>query len=231
MSWEVISHSFSQGFEIQAGKAHSHLSPIGKSCPNKNLDIQTPAPAFFVLFTHMLFLHFYNLFTCLTCMMHIYSFWHCFAHCNKNHFFFGTIFWYINCLPLYWQSRSVRDFDNHCTCVVGQYEVSYLVTVILQWGFALFDQLERFVLFAHVERFQLTWSFLFYLCTQTVDTYYRKNSSAYYLQSVSIPLFCISALDDPVCTKEAIPWDECRCVLVSLAPTNFIELTTNYWTL
>lgn len=64
------------------------------------------------------------------------------------------------------KSRSVRDFDNHCTCVVGQYE--------------------------------------------TVDTYYRKNSSAYYLQSVSIPLFCISALDDPVCTKEAIPWDECR---------------------
>ncbi|MCO5610589.1 hypothetical protein L7F22_064828 [Adiantum nelumboides] len=64
------------------------------------------------------------------------------------------------------KSRSVRDFDNHCTCVVGQYE--------------------------------------------TVDTYYRKNSSAAYLHSVSVPLFCLSALDDPVCTKEAIPWDECR---------------------
>eukprot|EP00250_Pteridium_aquilinum_P035334 c915_g1_i1 orf=464-2509(-) len=64
------------------------------------------------------------------------------------------------------KARSVRDFDNHCTCIVGQYE--------------------------------------------TVDTYYRKNSSAYYLPSVSIPLFCISALDDPVCTKEAIPRDECR---------------------
>ncbi|KAI5073813.1 hypothetical protein GOP47_0011826 [Adiantum capillus-veneris] len=64
------------------------------------------------------------------------------------------------------KSRSVRDFDSHCTCVVGQYE--------------------------------------------TVDAYYRKNSSAAYLHSVSVPLFCLSALDDPVCTKEAIPWDECR---------------------
>ncbi|CAL5444100.1 unnamed protein product [Camellia sinensis] len=25
-----------------------------------------------------------------------------------------------------------------------------------------------------------------------------------------VPLLCISALDDPVCTREAIPWDECR---------------------
>lgn len=64
------------------------------------------------------------------------------------------------------KSCSIRDFDNHCTRVVGQYE--------------------------------------------TVDTYYRKSSSAYHLHSVSIPLFCISSLDDPVCTKEAIPWDECR---------------------
>ncbi|MED6161002.1 hypothetical protein PIB30_056652 [Stylosanthes scabra] len=45
---------------------------------------------------------------------------------------------------------------------------------------------------------------------ETVDTYYRRCSSANYVQSVSIPLLCISALDDPVCTKEAIPWDECR---------------------
>eukprot|EP00249_Psilotum_nudum_P015337 c25272_g2_i2 orf=241-2298(-) len=45
---------------------------------------------------------------------------------------------------------------------------------------------------------------------ETVDTYYRNCSSAQYLNSVSIPLLCISALDDPVCTKEAIPWDECR---------------------
>lgn len=45
---------------------------------------------------------------------------------------------------------------------------------------------------------------------ETVDTYYRRNSSSIYVQSVSIPLLCISALDDPVCTREAIPWDECR---------------------
>ncbi|KAK7270366.1 hypothetical protein RIF29_23450 [Crotalaria pallida] len=45
---------------------------------------------------------------------------------------------------------------------------------------------------------------------ETVDTYYRRCSSAIYVQSVSIPLLCISALDDPVCTREAIPWDECR---------------------
>ncbi|KAH7287718.1 hypothetical protein KP509_32G070600 [Ceratopteris richardii] len=45
---------------------------------------------------------------------------------------------------------------------------------------------------------------------ETVDTYYRQNSSAAYVQSISIPLLCISSLDDPVCTKEAIPWDECR---------------------
>ncbi|WJX20439.1 hypothetical protein P8452_09994 [Trifolium repens] len=45
---------------------------------------------------------------------------------------------------------------------------------------------------------------------ETVDTYYRRCSSSTYVQSVSIPLLCISALDDPVCTREAIPWDECR---------------------
>ena len=55
-------------------------------------------------------------------------------------------------------------------------------------------------------------SFFHYL--QTVDTYYRKCSSAYYLHSVSIPLFCISSMDDPVCTKEAIPVDECRYVII-----------------
>ncbi|KAK7279702.1 hypothetical protein RJT34_24759 [Clitoria ternatea] len=45
---------------------------------------------------------------------------------------------------------------------------------------------------------------------ETVDTYYRRCSSSIYVQSVSIPLLCISALDDPLCTREAIPWDECR---------------------
>ncbi|PKA58360.1 Embryogenesis-associated protein EMB8 [Apostasia shenzhenica] len=45
---------------------------------------------------------------------------------------------------------------------------------------------------------------------ETVDTYYRRCSSVSYLGNVCVPLLCISALDDPVCTKEAIPWDECR---------------------
>ncbi|KAH9692169.1 AB hydrolase-1 domain-containing protein [Citrus sinensis] len=45
---------------------------------------------------------------------------------------------------------------------------------------------------------------------ETVDTYYRNCSSSTYVGNVSIPLLCISSLDDPVCTVEAIPWDECR---------------------
>ncbi|XP_057858165.1 uncharacterized protein LOC131067217 isoform X2 [Cryptomeria japonica] len=45
---------------------------------------------------------------------------------------------------------------------------------------------------------------------KTVDTYYRSCSSAYFVSNVSVPLLCINALDDPVCTREAIPWDECR---------------------
>ncbi|XP_047321768.1 embryogenesis-associated protein EMB8-like [Impatiens glandulifera] len=64
------------------------------------------------------------------------------------------------------KSRSIRDFDNHATCLVGKYE--------------------------------------------TVDTFYRHCSSSSFVANVSVPLLCISALDDPVCTKEAIPWDECR---------------------
>uniref|UniRef100_A0A0D6R189 AB hydrolase-1 domain-containing protein n=1 Tax=Araucaria cunninghamii TaxID=56994 RepID=A0A0D6R189_ARACU len=45
---------------------------------------------------------------------------------------------------------------------------------------------------------------------ETVDTYYRRCSCVHFLSNVSVPLFCVNALDDPVCTKEAIPWDECR---------------------
>ncbi|XP_057780303.1 embryogenesis-associated protein EMB8-like isoform X2 [Salvia miltiorrhiza] len=64
------------------------------------------------------------------------------------------------------KSRSVRDFDDSATRVLGNYE--------------------------------------------TVDTYYRRCSSANFVGSVMVPLLCISALDDPICTREAIPWDECR---------------------
>ncbi|KAL4302631.1 hypothetical protein GQ457_10G022770 [Hibiscus cannabinus] len=45
---------------------------------------------------------------------------------------------------------------------------------------------------------------------ETVDTYYRRSSSTNHIENVSVPLLCVSALDDPVCTSEAIPWDECR---------------------
>ncbi|GMJ00631.1 hypothetical protein like AT5G49950 [Hibiscus trionum] len=45
---------------------------------------------------------------------------------------------------------------------------------------------------------------------ETVDTFYRRSSSINHVEHVSVPLLCISALDDPVCTSEAIPWDECR---------------------
>ncbi|KAM4123356.1 hypothetical protein ACB094_01G153100 [Castanea mollissima] len=57
---------------------------------------------------------------------------------------------------------------------------------------------------------------------ETVDTYYRRCSSASYVGNVSIPLLCISALDDPVCTREAIPWDECR------ANKNIVLATTKH---
>ncbi|XP_024366043.1 uncharacterized protein [Physcomitrium patens] len=62
------------------------------------------------------------------------------------------------------KSKTVRDFDHHCTRHIGKYE--------------------------------------------TVDTYYRRCSSADFLMKVRVPLLCFSALDDPVCSSEAIPWDE-----------------------
>ncbi|KAL3814517.1 hypothetical protein ACJIZ3_015785 [Penstemon smallii] len=45
---------------------------------------------------------------------------------------------------------------------------------------------------------------------KTVDTYYRCGCSSNVVGNVMVPLLCISALDDPICTNEAIPWDECR---------------------
>lgn len=64
------------------------------------------------------------------------------------------------------KSRSVRDFDDCATRVLGNFE--------------------------------------------TVDTYYRRCASANFVGSVAVPLLCVSSLDDPVCTSEAIPRDECR---------------------
>ncbi|XP_027773880.1 embryogenesis-associated protein EMB8-like isoform X1 [Solanum pennellii] len=57
---------------------------------------------------------------------------------------------------------------------------------------------------------------------ETVDTYYRKASCTSYIGNVMVPLLCVSALDDPVCTREAIPWDECR------ANKNIVLATTHH---
>ncbi|KAI3448346.1 hypothetical protein Pfo_005011 [Paulownia fortunei] len=76
------------------------------------------------------------------------------------------------------KSRSVRDFDDCATRVLGNYE--------------------------------------------TVDTYYRRCSSSNFVGSVMVPILCISSLDDPVCTSEAIPWDECRL------NTNVVLATTQH---
>ncbi|XP_021692168.2 embryogenesis-associated protein EMB8 isoform X2 [Hevea brasiliensis] len=57
---------------------------------------------------------------------------------------------------------------------------------------------------------------------ETVDTYYRRSSCVNLVGNVSLPLLCVSALDDPVCTREAIPWDECR------ANENIILATTRH---
>ncbi|GFQ04524.1 embryogenesis-associated protein emb8 [Phtheirospermum japonicum] len=45
---------------------------------------------------------------------------------------------------------------------------------------------------------------------ETVDTYYRRCSATNFIEGVMVPLICVSSLDDPICTGEAIPWDECR---------------------
>ncbi|XP_052192707.1 embryogenesis-associated protein EMB8 isoform X2 [Diospyros lotus] len=57
---------------------------------------------------------------------------------------------------------------------------------------------------------------------ETVDTYYRRSSSINFVGKVMQPLLCINALDDPVCTREAIPWDECR------ANKNIVLATTQH---
>lgn len=86
------------------------------------------------------------------------------------------------------QSSSLRDFDNHATRVLGKFEVKNNYSISLPYFISNKGH--------HV--------------FQTVDTYYRRSSSTNYVENVSVPLLCVSALDDPVCTSEAIPWDECR---------------------
>ncbi|KAK9077067.1 hypothetical protein SSX86_005402 [Deinandra increscens subsp. villosa] len=45
---------------------------------------------------------------------------------------------------------------------------------------------------------------------ETIDAFHRWASSARLVTNVSVPLLCVNAIDDPVCTDESIPWDECR---------------------
>ncbi|KAG9417026.1 hypothetical protein AC1031_001414 [Aphanomyces cochlioides] len=55
----------------------------------------------------------------------------------------------------------------------------------------------------------------------SVEEYYRDASSRYYIPRVRIPLLCLSALDDPVCTHTSIPYRECadneRVILATTA--------------
>lgn len=96
------------------------------------------------------------------------------------------------------KSRSIRDFDNYATCLVGKFEV---FVIFLHQNSIFFSPSPAALMNTHL------------LFSQTVDTYYRRCSSSCYVGNVSVPLLCISALDDPVCTREAIPWDECRSLI------------------
>lgn len=82
----------------------------------------------------------------------------------------------------------------------------------------------RYYFSLSIEANEKEWHVLF---PQTVDTYYRKCSSVSYVANVSVPLLCISAIDDPVCTSEAIPWDECRSIYHFLS-LNSIKCQTIY---
>lgn len=96
------------------------------------------------------------------------------------------------------QSRIIRQFDTHATCAVDNIEVlSFSVSLIHR-------QVHKLTSTFHITRL-ITLSLL-----KTADTYYRWSSCASNVKDISIPLLCISSLDDPVCTAEAIPWDECR---------------------
>ncbi|KAI0519636.1 hypothetical protein KFK09_007090 [Dendrobium nobile] len=98
--------------------------------------------------------------------------------------------------------------------------VAGAASICSPWDLVVCD---RFINRRLVQRFYdraLTIGLKGYAQLYTVDTYYRRCSSVSYVGNVSVPLLCISALDDPVCTKEAIPWDECR------ANKNIILATT-----
>lgn len=130
---------------------------------------------------------------------------------------------------LLWQSRSVRDFDQHATCLVGKFEVCMLDLLLVLYFILLFfffsflkeywkkDSCHKILDVSLIYLlFSPLWNTDKASFSQTPDTYYRYSSSASFVRNVSVPLLCISALDDPLCTKEAIPYDECRCLSLLL---------------
>lgn len=97
------------------------------------------------------------------------------------------------------QSRILREFDTSATCAVDKIEV---VSSIPSFSAEIGTDTHSNVLF-HAPM-------ITYYLFKTADTYYRWSSCASYVKGVSVPLLSISSMDDPVCTAEAIPWDECR---------------------
>lgn len=66
----------------------------------------------------------------------------------------------------------------------------------------------------------------------SVDAYYAGSSSSLSIPKVAVPLLCLSALDDPIAPKEAIPYKAIQvrwlfvclqilCYVVLLVPTSF----------
>ncbi|KAL3665290.1 hypothetical protein V7S43_009918 [Phytophthora oleae] len=45
---------------------------------------------------------------------------------------------------------------------------------------------------------------------ETLESYWKVNNPMRDVDNLTMPLLCINALDDPVCTKETIPYDEFR---------------------
>lgn len=121
------------------------------------------------------------------------------------------------------QSRSLREFDTSATCAVDAIEVlsssiSLFIYIYISNSFSFLFMHK----ITHIAKNTAgigtdTHSVILFhapvitcYLLKTADTYYRWSSCASYVKDVSVPLLCISSMDDPVCTAEAIPWDECR---------------------
>ncbi|KAL8134097.1 hypothetical protein AgCh_009242 [Apium graveolens] len=121
------------------------------------------------------------------------------------------------------KSRILREFDMSATCAVDAIEVlsssislfiyiyisNYLSFTLTHKNTHIVNNTAGIGPNTHSLVLFPAPMITFYLL-KTVDTYYRWSSCASYVKDVSVPLLCISSMDDPVCTAEAIPWDECR---------------------